>query len=410
MNKDRILLSSIYFLFHAGLMAYKLFHPLWFYEQGKLEYFAVGYAFMALGGILSRFGFIYIKKSYRVTSLLLSSLLIYSLGVIISSFTSNIWYSIIGGVLTGASANNIIQVLYRVGHSKEDRHQFNINKGIVVNFAQFVGVLGTAILLSLVNFHTSPSLFGIHISNGLVLLTTLPLLGLYLLNKHFKNMEFIHNDPFSLERIKDLCVAYPYLVCFTLSISFLGGLFMNILLPFIPVIFKEQGFTLLTTGLIVSFSYLAGSILYSVADKYNLVKNKVLSFGLAHLIIVLSCAGLSYFNSPILIGLSMCLYFMMVSYRQYSLMLIENQIFARHIVPSFKSLDGTVFFISNIVGGCLGYYLYENFNKETVLLFSGTVALVSGALSLFFVYRNMVYMYNLHLEIQASKRNIDYNK
>ncbi len=409
MNKDRILLSSIYFLFHAGLMAYKLFHPLWFYEQGKLEYFAVGYAFMALGGILSRLGFIYIKKSFRVTSLLLSSLLVYSLGVIISSFTSNIWYSIIGGVLTGASANNIIQVLYRVGHSKEDRHQFNINKGIVVNFAQFTGVLSTAIILSLVNLHASPNLFGIYISNGLVLLATLPLLGLYLLNKHFKNMEFIHNDPFSLQRIKDLCVAYPYLVCFTLSISFLGGMFMNILLPFISVIFKEKGFTLLTTGVIVSFSYLAGSILYSAADKYNLVKNKVLSFGLSHILIVLSCAGLSYFNSPIPIGLSMGLFFMMVSYRRYSLTLIENQIFARHIVPSFKSFEGILYFLSNIPGVCLGYYFYTNINNETVFLFSGITALVSGILSLFFVYRNMVYMYNLYLQIEASKRRMNYD-
>ncbi len=393
MKKDRILLSSIYFLFHAGLMAYKLFHPLWFYEQGKLEYFAVGYAFMALGGILSRTYFLFFADVMRISFLLSLSGVMLSVGICVSCIPFHIGYSILGGLISGFGATTFMSILYRITHMKESKESIIVDVPQVINYSKFIGTLVSVIVAYFVATLASNNLTGILVSSVLALISWMPLLFFKIKHEVYDDIEILFSHPFNMKILACLLQKIPFVVYAMITLSFFGGFFINMIMPYFPIILCKK-MSLLELGLTISSCYLLGGMSQYFVSKLKLTNNKTKGFFFSNLFFGVVTASLSFAKEPWILSSLLCVHFMIYGIRAIYRGRIEMDIIPRSVTPYFRNLDSVFFFIGNICGMTYGYYLISTSNFDKSLYISCGLIIFSMVVSFYFIFRNMQQIYS----------------
>ena len=404
MKKDKLLLGSIYFLFHAALMVYKLFHPLWFYENGKLEYFAIGYAFMAIGGIISRTYFLLFANSMRISLLLSLSSVLFAGGILLSSITTSVWFSILGGLLAGLSSSTFMLVMYRISHMKQTKENLIVDVPQIINYAKFLGTIVATILVVVCNIGIPKMLFGLGISAIVASISCLPLLFINKKYEKFDGQELLHKDPFTISKLKTMVKEKPWLVCTMVALNLLGGIFIKMVLPFFPVMMMEKGFRLLDIGATTAFSYLLGGASHYLIHKLGLSRYKIKGFVLANLLMVGISVALGYMDNPIWISALIMMHFM--SYGAYGIYckIIEYELIPRNQIPIYKLFGENLFLTGNILGIVIGSITYLNLTIEHTLKTSAVLILSATLATIYFIYKHMMQTYTEYLIDQEKKR------
>ncbi len=403
MNKDRLLLSSIYFLFHAGLMAYKLFHPLWFYEQGKLEYFAVGYAFMALGGIISGMYFLLFANMMRISFLLSLSGVLLSTGICVSCIPFHIGYSIIGGLISGFGATTFMNVLYRITHMKESKESIIVDVPQVINYSKFIGTLVSVVVAYFVAILDSNNLTGILVSCGLAFISWMPLFFFKIKHEVYDDIEILHRDPLTVQKVKRMYKQKPFLLLAIIALNFIGGAFVNMCMPFFPVIMKIRGLDLLSLGIFSSVSYVFGALAHKIIHRCFHPKFHVKGLALSCLLLIGATSMLATLSNAWITGISVLLYSMFYGAYGVWRKSIEHEVLPRNQMPDYINFGGQLFQISIFLSLIFSSYLFHNVGITTIFHSASMLTFLSIGLTLLFLYKNLVQDFNEYMK----KHNLD---
>ncbi len=166
-----------------------------------------------------------------------------------------------------------------------------------------------------------------------------------------------------------------------------------------------SGMSLELVGLFIALSYICGGLSHRVIHRIFHRKFHVKGFALASLLLMLVTGSIGYVQNEWITGSLVALHFFI--YGSYGLWRksIKHDILPRDKMPDYINLGGLLFQLSIIPAMLIGCFVINKFNMSTTFYISSPIALVSGLLSLFFVYKNLEQDVNEYLDKKNNQNN-----
>ncbi len=369
----------LYFFAFIGVSIFKTFHVIWFEVVNKLDYFVAACISLSIASIITQ---IYLSRLYyqiKVYKLLILSSLTAGLGIALSSITSSIWYSISSGFIIGVGLYILFNTFSEISSIIYSNSSTLTKTSVPIGIGKLVGILlGSSLIF--INWLGSYSLPGTIVLGG-------ALISFCWAHSIFSYSKIILNQSTGKEpniinfnKFKELYNNYRDITLFIIILNFIGAVFLNILVPYFPIIMLRAEHSILEIGITLSLSTASAGVIQYIINKINFSRYLFLGFIISHIFLFSSLTLLIFPYNSTSISTAILIYFSSYGacglFRRY----IEIQTFPKIGMKDFATIANVSFLFGNIFGVSIGGYCFIN-HMDTYALYISTGILSINLLS-----------------------------
>lgn len=364
-------------LFYLAMYVSKTVHALWFDEQHALPLYGFSYTMMAVAGVLSfltgRLGDI-LSPSFALRT----GVILYSIGLFFRIITNSIIIAGLSGFIAGIGASLVIvsmrHWILSIGE-EEDRPAVVSLKETSINAGTSIGTAIAGISVIGVSFVFSKPLAVV-----LILSAILCFMSIFFIPKIQKINE---KDIKEKEKINNRPRVSKTLFVGVIIFGIIAGLTVSMLVPYLPIILKDQGVPVSFIGMYMALISICGVIFSPMFGGKKIDKNKTKIFFLSELFVGIVTLLFLLSLPNIVIPLILIFRTLFMSGSIISQELLELDMFPKHAIGMLYGFSQSSFFIGDAVGGTLGGFLY-NLNQDYALLVYALLTVMNALLFTFF--------------------------
>lgn len=384
MSQKMVLFSMGQVLFFALMWTSKTAHILFFEASGSMINFGASYMAMALVGYGSFFvGHLADRFGFR--KVLISGAILYASGLILRAYPQSLTIAILSGLLAGAGASSVLCALrlWMLDLSTEE------NLARLIGWKSATCSFGTA--LGCITAGALPIVLGPQSESLRFLLTgsAVGILILAVLFYLFSPGEKIHSVTEVTETAKlpqtsvlSLLKSSKALFFMALFLGTTTGFYVSFISPYLPLIMKDKGLSLLSIGLSTGSLALIRFFVDPRTAKF-IEQNKAKSLSIfltAEISITLITGGFLWSYSKESFLLLLVLRSALLGLSSISEEVLWIQTFPKQTLGLLFGLNQTGFFFGDFIGGALNSVLYKTEGLDSCIFVVLTIMVINAVL------------------------------
>jgi MFS family permease len=379
--------SAFQVLFYALMWISKTAHILFFEKSGAMFTFGAAYSAMALVGYFS-FVVGYLADTYGFRKVLLSGGALYSIGLLMRIYSVNLPVAIVSGLIAGAGASCIlcaVRIWMLELSTEETTAQMVGVKSATSSFGTAIGCALAGMLPTLFPSDNALQAILIFAGVGMAVLTVI----FYFKGPKIDIARSATRAEFPLKNIRNLFRDFKGLSSMTLILGVTTGFYVSFISPYLPVIMKDKGLSLLSIGISTgAFALIRFFIDPFIGQFVEKKKDQSLQiFLMAEILIALITASLLW-------SISKEAFVLLLVFRSASLGLsaIAEEVlwirtFPKNKMGLFFGLSQSGFFLGDFFGGLANGYLYKKFGLDSCIWIVLAIMLCNAILFVMFFRR-----------------------
>jgi MFS family permease len=379
--KPEILSFAIFQIcFFALMWTSKTLHLLYFEQNNSVMYFGTSYSVMALAGYFSFFiGHLCDRWGYRLTLSVGAAL--YSLGLILRIYPHSLTLAISSGLVAGLGASTALCSLrlWMVSLADDETTPQLVGlKSSTCAFGTALGCMAAGIFPGLLNLESNYRDILLYSGVGMGILG----FTFILLTKPPQKEKSSEIPQTPWHGMLSLFRDYKRIALTTTILGITTGFYVSFISPYLPLIMKDKGLSLLSIGLsTASFSLIRFFVDPFIAHFVGRHPKHSLKIFIFAEILIAGVTGafllpISRAGFILLLLLRSC----MLGFSAISEELIWIRLFPKARLGLLFGLNQSAFFIGDFLGGLSNGYLYKNFGLELCIWVVLFIMLVNAVL------------------------------
>ncbi|MGN7313404.1 MFS transporter [Alkalicoccobacillus gibsonii] len=357
-------------LFYLSMYVSKTVHALWFDEQGALPYFGFSYTMMAIAGSLAfitgRIGDI-LSPSFALRL----GVLVYSIGLILRVFTQSLFIAGLSGFIAGLGASLVVVSMrywiLSIGDS-DDRSAIVSLKETSVNSGTAIGASIAGLLVAFFAYLLDQPLVAV-----LVIAAILCALTIFFIPKLNKDENSSSEDGNKKNTVSKML--YVGVILF----GILGGLSVSLLIPFYPIILKEQGVPISLIGVFIAIMGISAIFFGPIFSHKSVNQKKGKIFFWCELIAAATVLLFMFDLAIYLIPLILVARTFFQTGSIISQELMELHMYPKAVIGMLFGLSQSSFFVGDALGGSIGGFLF-NISQNYALIACASLLFVNACI------------------------------